>query len=62
MARSAYEIKLNLPSKAFWDGHVILWEKEENRMKEYNETRTEIKNSTIPKEKNSMILYIQMKT
>lgn len=50
MARSAYEIKLNLPSKAFWDGHVILWEKEENRMKEYNETRTEIKNHRLRKE------------
>jgi len=50
MARSAYEIKLNLPSKAFWDGHVILWEKEENRMKEYNEIRTEIKNHRLNKE------------
>ena len=28
MARSEYEIKLNLPSKAFWNEHVILWEKE----------------------------------
>lgn len=50
MARPEYEIKLNLPSKAFWDEHVILWEKEENRMKEYNEIRTEIKNHRLSKE------------
>lgn len=50
MARSEYEIKLNLPSKAFGNGYVILWEKEENRMNEHDEIKTEIKDHSLSKE------------
>ena len=58
MARPEYEIKLNLPSKAFWNGHVILWEKEEDRMKEYNEIRTEIKAKLMTEIKNHSLSIV----